>query len=159
MVNVARHSIEFLANESCGKCTPCREGLHLMSGVLDRICRGEGRAGDIERLEELCATIAEASLCGLGRTAPNPVTSTISHFREEYEEHIKEKKCRAGICTALVEYRIDAEKCTGCTLCFKNCPVGAITGKAKQTHVIDSETCIKCGICHQVCNFDAVEVI
>ncbi|MDD3641875.1 MAG: NAD(P)H-dependent oxidoreductase subunit E [Candidatus Krumholzibacteria bacterium] len=159
MVDVARHSIDYLKGESCGKCTPCREGLHLISAVLGRICAGEGREGDIERLEELCATLEAASLCGLGRTAHHPVTSTLRYFREEYEEHIREKKCRAGICAALVEYRIDPEKCTGCTLCFKNCPVGAITGKAKQAHAIDPDTCIKCGICYQVCTFDAVEVI
>jgi NADH:ubiquinone oxidoreductase subunit F (NADH-binding)/NADH:ubiquinone oxidoreductase subunit E/NAD-dependent dihydropyrimidine dehydrogenase PreA subunit len=159
MVDVARYFIDFLMDESCGKCTPCREGLHLMSNILNGLCRGEGRAGDIEKLEELCSTVLEASLCQLGGSAPNPVLSTIRYFREEYEEHIKEKKCRAGVCKALIEYRISADNCTGCTLCFKNCPADAITGTAKQTHVIDPEKCIKCGICYEVCNFDAVEVM
>jgi NADH:ubiquinone oxidoreductase subunit F (NADH-binding)/NAD-dependent dihydropyrimidine dehydrogenase PreA subunit len=159
MVNAARHSIDFLMNESCGKCTACREGLHLMSGILSRIASGDGRAGDIERLEELCDTVRETSLCQLGGTAPNSVTTTIKHFREEYEEHILKHKCRAGVCRALVEYRIREDNCTGCTLCFKNCPVDAITGEKKELHVIDPDKCIKCGICYEVCNFEAVEVI
>jgi NADH:ubiquinone oxidoreductase subunit F (NADH-binding)/NAD-dependent dihydropyrimidine dehydrogenase PreA subunit len=159
MVDVARYFIDFLMDESCGKCTPCREGLFQMSGILGRICDGEGRAGDIERLEELCATVREASLCQLGGSAPNPVMSTIEYFRDEYEEHISEKRCRAGICKPLIEYRIIADACTGCALCFKNCPVDAIAGEKKKVHVIDPEECIKCGICYEVCNFNAVEVI
>jgi len=159
MVDVARYFIDFLMDESCGKCTACREGLHLMSNILNRLCNGEGRAGDIERLEELCTTVQDTSLCQLGGSAPNPVMSTINYFREEYEEHIKENKCRAGVCKALIVYSISADNCTGCTLCFKNCPVDAITGEKKQLHVIDPGKCIKCGICYEVCNFDAVEVI
>jgi len=159
MVDVARYFIDFLMDESCGKCTACREGLHLMSNILNGLCRGEGRAGDIERLEELCATVLETSLCQLGGSAPNPVLSTINYFREEYEEHISEKRCRAGVCKALIEYRISADNCTGCTLCFKNCPVDAITGEKKEVHVIAPDKCIKCGICYEVCKFDAVEVI
>jgi len=159
MVDVARYFIDFLMDESCGKCTACREGLHLMSNILNRLCSGEGRAGDIERLEELCATVMDTSLCQLGGSAPNPVLSTINYFREEYEEHINEKVCRAGVCKALIEYSISADNCTGCTLCFKNCPVDAITGEKKKIHVIDPGKCIKCGICYEVCKFDAVEVI
>ncbi len=158
MVDMARNFIHFLADESCGKCTPCREGLHLVHGVLERICNGEGRDGDIERLEELCRTIRDTSLCQLGGTAPNPVLSTIGYFREEYEQHIEEKRCAAGVCKALVTYRIDEGNCTGCTLCAKNCPVKAISGETKKVHVIDEDICIKCGICYDVCKFDAVEV-
>ena len=159
MVDVARYFIDFLMDESCGKCTACREGLHQMSNILNRICKGEGQAGDVERLEELCSTVQDTSLCQLGGSAPNPVMSTINYFREEYEEHIKENRCRAGVCKALIEYTISADNCTGCTLCFKNCPVDAITGEKKQVHVIDPGKCIKCGICYEVCKFDAVEVI
>ena len=157
MVDVARYFINFLLDESCGKCTPCREGLFALNNTLTRICNGEGREGDTEFMEELCETILEASLCQLGGTAPNPVLSTIKYFREEYEEHIKEKKCRAGVCKPLISYEIN-ENCTGCTLCIKSCPVNAITGEKKQIHVIDKQKCIKCSICYEVCKFDAVEV-
>lgn len=158
MVDVARYFVNFLVEESCGLCTPCREGLCAMNTVLYRICSGEGREGDIEFLEEICATVGATSLCQLGATAINPVMSTIRYFREEYEEHVKEKKCRAGVCKELVTYRIIPDKCTGCLACIKPCPSGAITGKKKELHVIDGEKCIKCGICYEVCNFDAVEV-
>jgi NADH-quinone oxidoreductase subunit F len=158
MVDVARNFVHFLMDESCGKCTPCREGLHLMHGILERICNGEGETGDIERLADLCRTVRDTSLCQLGGTAPNPVLSTMEYFLDEYRQHIEEKRCAAGVCKALITYRIDREKCTGCTLCAKNCPVGAITGEPKKTYVIDENTCIKCGICFDVCKFDAVEV-
>ncbi len=159
MVDVARYFIDFLMDESCGKCTACREGLFHLSRILTRICNGEGRAGDIERLEELCETVAETSLCQLGGSAPNPVLSTIKYFREEYEHHIRDKKCDGGVCKALITYSINADNCTGCAACFKACPVGAISGEPKKLHEIDTEKCIKCGICYEVCRFDAVEVI
>jgi NADH-quinone oxidoreductase subunit F len=158
MVDVARYFVSFLVDESCGKCTPCREGLAAMSGILTRICGGEGREGDIGLLEELCGTIGETSLCQLGATAVNPVMSTIRYFREEYEEHIREKRCRAGACKALVTYRILADRCTGCLACLKPCPSHAITGERKKVHVIDTALCIKCGICFEACTYDAVEV-
>ncbi len=158
MVDVARYFTQFLKNESCGKCTPCREGLYTMLNILNRICTGQGRDGDIEMLEELAETVNKSSLCQLGGTAGNPVLSTIRYFRDEYRAHIEEKRCPAGYCKALVTYTIDAEKCTGCTLCAKKCPANAISGELKQPHVIDPDTCIKCGICYEVCNFGAVEV-
>jgi len=159
MVDVASYFIDFLMDESCGRCTACREGLFHVNKILTRICGGEGREGDIEALEDLCSTIRDTSLCDLGGSAPNPVLSTIKYFRDEYEEHIKEGKCRAGVCKALVTYSIDPENCTGCRACALACPVEAITGEKKKTHVIDTEKCIKCGICFESCNFDAVEVI
>ena len=130
-----------------------------MNNILTRITNGEGEEGDIEKLEELCSTIRDASLCQLGGSAPNPVLSTINYFREEYEQHIKEKRCTAGVCKELITYRIDKDKCTGCTLCDKNCPVQVISGEPKKTYTIDESGCIKCGICYEVCKFDAVEVI
>jgi NADH:ubiquinone oxidoreductase subunit F (NADH-binding)/(2Fe-2S) ferredoxin/NAD-dependent dihydropyrimidine dehydrogenase PreA subunit len=157
MVDVARYFVNFLVDESCGKCTPCREGLFALQNVLTRICNGEGKEGDIEFLEETSQTIIDASLCQLGGSAPNPVLSTLKYFRHEYEEHIKEKKCRGGICKPLITYSIN-ENCTGCTLCARQCPVNAISGEKKAMHVIDTETCVKCGICYEVCNFNAVEV-
>ncbi|MBN2071910.1 MAG: NAD(P)H-dependent oxidoreductase subunit E [Candidatus Krumholzibacteriota bacterium] len=159
IIDVARDSIAFLADESCGKCTACREGLHHMKILLTRICGGEGKTGDIEALEELCRTVRDTSLCQLGGSAPNPVLSSLEYFREEYEQHIDEKKCAGGRCKALIKYSIDAQNCTGCTLCAINCPVDAITGEKKKTHHIDGDKCIKCGICYESCNFDAVEVI
>ncbi len=158
MVDVARYFVDFLRDESCGKCTPCREGLNAMYNVLNRLCGGEGRDGDIEFLEELAETVNATSLCQLGGTAGNPVLSTIRYFRNEYDAHIQDKICPAGHCKALVNYRILADQCTGCTLCAKRCPSDAITGDLKQVHVIDQDKCIKCGICFEVCNFDAVEV-
>jgi len=158
IVDMARNFMHFLMDESCGKCTPCREGLHLMHGVLERICNGEGRKGDIEQLGELCRTIRDTSLCKLGGTAPNPVLSTIQYFREEYEQHIEEKRCAAGVCKELITFRIDKDKCTGCTLCAKNCPAQVISGEPKKIYTIDELGCIKCGICYDVCKFDAVEV-
>ena len=157
MVDVARYFVEFLMDESCGKCTPCREGLYAMYQTLNRICQGEGKDGDVEFLEELAHTVNTTSLCQLGGTAGNPVLSTIRYFRDEYEKHIRDKTCPAGRCKALITYRI-TDNCTGCTLCARSCPVEAISGERKEKHVIDTETCIKCGVCYEVCQFDAVEV-
>ena len=158
MVDVARYFVEFLVDESCGKCTPCREGLYALANTLKRICSGEGKPGDIEFLEETSKTVIDASLCQLGGSAPNPVLSTLRYFREEYEEHIKEKKCRGGVCKPLIQYSIN-DSCTGCHVCFVQCPVNAISGETKKLHAIDHKTCIKCGICYEVCKFNAVEVM
>ncbi len=159
MVDVAKYFIDFLIDESCGKCTPCREGLFALSKVLGGICNGEGKKGDIEFLKEISQTIIDTSLCQLGGSAPNPVLSTIRYFRDEYEAHINHKKCPAGICQELITYNIN-KNCdgVGCRLCAKNCPADAISGEKKQLHVIDTKICIKCGICYEVCKYDAVEV-
>jgi len=159
MVDVARYFVKFLTEESCGKCTPCREGLKHMLEILTRITNGEGDEKDIELLEDLCFVVAHASLCGLGKTAPNPVLSTLRYYKDEYIEHVRDKKCRAGVCRALLRYEIDEEKCTGCHVCFKSCPVDAISGEPKKVHTIDQSKCIKCGICKDVCNYDAVKVV
>ncbi|MCL5035994.1 MAG: NADH-quinone oxidoreductase subunit NuoF [Chloroflexi bacterium] len=156
MVNIAKYFLNFTMEESCGKCTPCREGIKQMYEILDRITKGEGRPEDIETLETLGHIIKETSLCQLGGSAPNPVLTTLRYFKDEYMAHINEKKCPAGVCTALIEYSIDADNCTGCGLCLKNCPVNAISGEKKQTHTIDPAMCIKCGICRSVCPFEAV---
>ena len=156
MVDVARYFIDFLVDESCGRCVPCREGLERMSEILTDICEGRGKEGDIELLEELSEVMKDTSMCGLGRTAPNPVLTTIHYFGEEYDAHIKEKKCPAHVCKALIEYYIDAEKCTGCLACLKACPEGAISGEKEEVHVINTEKCSKCGICYDTCKFDAV---
>lgn len=158
MVDIARFFMEFIQGESCGKCTPCRVGTRRMLEILTRICNGEGRDGDIELLEELCVEIKQDSLCGLGQGAPNPVVSTIKHFRKEYEAHIYNKECPAKVCRALIQYEIQPDKCVGCTACARNCPVEAISGEAKKTHSIDPDKCIRCGICKQVCNFGAIMV-
>ncbi len=158
MVDVARFFLSFTQSESCGKCIPCRLGTKRMLEILERITRGEGQEGDIELLLELCETVKLGSLCGLGQTAPNPVLTTIRYFRDEYEAHIKEHRCPAKVCKALITYRISEEKCTGCTLCARNCPVGAISGERKKVHVIDPAVCTRCDTCRQVCNFDAVLV-
>ena len=158
MPAVARFFTEFVQAESCGKCVPCRVGTRRMLEILTRITRGEGEPGDIDKLERLGKMIKETSLCGLGQTAPNPVLSTIRHFRAEYEAHVHEKRCPAGVCTALISYRIDPEKCVGCTACAKACPVAAISGERKEAHVIDVATCTRCGACRQVCKFEAVIV-
>jgi NADH:ubiquinone oxidoreductase subunit F (NADH-binding)/(2Fe-2S) ferredoxin/NAD-dependent dihydropyrimidine dehydrogenase PreA subunit len=159
MVDVARYFLEFLKDESCGKCTACREGIKVMHDILARICGGNGEEGDIEMLEELAQAVKDASLCALGGTAPNPVLSTIRYFRDEYEAHIRDRSCPAGVCKALITFSIDAEKCKGCRLCAKNCPQEAISGEAKEVHVIDQDKCIKCGVCADVCKFDAVLVV
>lgn len=156
MVDVAKYFLDFLQEESCGKCVPCREGILRMSEILDDITKGNGKEKDIELLEELAVVIKDTSLCALGGTAPNPVLSTIKYFRDEYEAHIKDKKCPAGVCKDLIEYSISSKKCTGCGACLRQCPQNAITGKKKEPHVIDSEKCIKCGACYDVCKFDAI---
>jgi NADH:ubiquinone oxidoreductase subunit F (NADH-binding)/(2Fe-2S) ferredoxin/Pyruvate/2-oxoacid:ferredoxin oxidoreductase delta subunit len=158
MVDMARYFVNFLIDESCGKCTPCREGLQQMLRILLDITHGRAAAGALEELEEIAEVVRDASLCGLGTTAPTPVLSMLRYFRPEYEAHIAEKKCPAGVCKALISYRIDAEACTGCMLCLKRCPVHAITGERKKPHVIDAQACIKCGACDEVCKFDAVVV-
>ncbi|HUV85702.1 MAG TPA: NADH-quinone oxidoreductase subunit NuoF [bacterium] len=156
MVEVARYFLDFLQEESCGKCTPCREGVKQMHDICKRITKGEGREGDVELLEELGRTVKETALCGLGTTAPNPLLSTIRFFRDEYEAHIRDKKCPAGICKALITYSILEDKCTGCGACAKVCSEGAITGAKDQPHVLDAAKCIKCAACYDVCNQDAI---
>ncbi|HOV66612.1 MAG TPA: NADH-ubiquinone oxidoreductase-F iron-sulfur binding region domain-containing protein, partial [Bacillota bacterium] len=159
MVDLAKFFLEFVQSESCGKCAPCRIGTRRMLEILDRITKGEGKEGDIETLEELGQSIKETALCGLGQTAPNPVLSTIRFFRDEYEAHIHEKKCPAGVCQALLSYRINPDKCKGCSLCAKNCPVNAISGEARKPFTIDPEACIKCGTCFEKCPFGAIEKV
>ena len=161
MVDVARYFLDFLADESCGKCVPCREGIRQMLKILTNISKGKGREGDIELLEELSEVTRDASLCALGRTAANPVLSTIRYFRDEYEAHIKEKRCPAYVCKALISYYVDPEKCQACMICLRQCPAGAIAGGKNQIHVIDQEKCTKCGTCFEVCppRFGAVKKI
>ncbi len=158
MVEVARYYLNFLAGESCGKCVPCREGIKRMLELVEGICAGKGREEDIDLLLELSGTIKEASLCGLGKTAPNPVITTIKYFREEYLEHIVNKRCPAGTCKELTSYYIDGDACKGCGLCRKNCPSGAISGQLKSNFTIDASKCIKCGACRDVCRFNAVKI-
>jgi len=160
MVRLARFFLEFTASESCGTCIPCRVGLPAMLEILERITTGAGREDDLDKLERLGKTISTTSLCGLGQTAPNPVLSTLRYFRDEYEEHIREGRCRAKECTDLVRYWIDPEKCKGCDQCRRACPVGAISGSpGKPPYVIDEETCIRCGTCREVCPFGAIEIL
>ena len=158
MVDIARFFLDFIQEESCGKCTPCRIGTRRLLEILTRICDGKGQDGDIESLEELSQWIMATSLCGLGQGAPNPVVTTLKLFRDEYEAHIYEKRCPAKVCKALITYEILPDVCTGCTVCARNCPVNAITGERRQAHTIDPDTCIRCGICMQVCNFNAIEI-
>jgi NADP-reducing hydrogenase subunit HndC len=156
MVDIAKFFLEFTVEESCGKCTPCRIGTKRMLEILDKVTKGQAKPEDIDRLEELCYYVKANSACGLGQTAPNPVLSTLKYFRDEYNAHIYDKKCPAGVCKALLSYYIDADKCKGCTLCARNCPANAITGSVKNLHVIDPEKCIKCGVCMEKCKFGAV---
>ncbi len=156
MVDIARFFLEFTVDESCGKCTPCRIGTKRLLEMLDRIVEGKGKPGDIEKMEELCYYIKENALCGLGQTAPNPVLSTIRYFRDEYEAHIYQKTCPAKVCKSLLRYTILPEKCAGCTLCSRVCPVGAITGTVKNPHTINHDKCIKCGACMEKCRFGAI---
>ncbi|WP_456297556.1 NADH-ubiquinone oxidoreductase-F iron-sulfur binding region domain-containing protein [Desulfobacula toluolica] len=161
MVDVARYFIEFLTDESCGKCVPCREGLRQMHRILTNITKGLGKEGDIELLEELAETAVEASLCALGKSAPNPFLSTLKYFRDEYEAHIREKKCPALACKELIAFYIDPDKCKACMICAKKCPADAIDSAKKMIHIIDQEKCTKCGTCFEVCpsRFGAVTKI
>lgn len=158
MVDVAKFFLNFTQKESCGKCTFCRVGTKRMLEILNRITEGKGEEGDIERLEDLAYAIKDNSLCGLGQTAPNPVLTTIRYFRHEYEAHIRDKKCPAKVCKALLTYEVVADKCTGCTVCAKNCPVNAIDGERKQVHFIRQDDCIKCGMCYTKCKFEAIKL-
>ncbi len=156
MVDMAKFFLDFTVDESCGKCTPCRIGTRRLLEMLTKITDGTAELADLDKIEELCYYIKDNALCGLGQTAPNPVLSTMRYFRDEYLAHVVDKKCPAGVCKKLLSYEIDPLKCKGCTLCARNCPVGAITGTVKQPHVIDKSKCIKCGVCQQKCKFDAV---
>jgi NADH:ubiquinone oxidoreductase subunit F (NADH-binding) len=158
MVDVARYFVDFLKEESCGQCNPCREGITHMLDILTDICAGNGKEGDIEQLERLGSMVQNFSLCGLGTSAPNPVLTTILYFRDEYEAHIRDKKCVAGVCKNLFHYEIDPDVCTGCTLCAKKCPQEAIAGEKKEPHELDQERCIKCGICYDVCKFNSIVI-
>ncbi|MEA4870620.1 MAG: NADH-quinone oxidoreductase subunit NuoF [Christensenella sp.] len=156
MVDIARFFLEFTVDESCGKCTPCRIGTRRLLEMLNKIIEGNGTLEDLDKMEELCHYIANNALCGLGQTAPNPVLSTLKYFRDEYEAHVVEKRCPAGVCKKLLHYVIDTNKCTGCTLCARKCPVSCIAGKVKEPHVIDQNKCIKCGACMDNCKFGAI---
>ncbi len=156
MVDIAKFFLEFTVDESCGKCTPCRVGTRRLLEILNKITDGKGTLEDLDKLEALCYYIKENSLCGLGQTAPNPVLSTLKNFREEYEAHVVDKKCPAGVCKNLVQIKIVPDKCKGCTLCARNCPVNAIHGKVREIHEIDQEKCIKCGVCLNNCKFGAI---
>jgi NADH:ubiquinone oxidoreductase subunit F (NADH-binding)/(2Fe-2S) ferredoxin len=158
MVNVAKYFIDFTKDESCGKCTPCREGTLRLMEMLEAVTDGKGQEGDIEKLADLSEMIIDSSLCGLGQTAPNPVLTTIKYFREEYEAHIWAKKCPAKVCKALIVFKVDEDKCNGCTVCARKCPVEAVEGAKKETHRILQEKCIKCGVCFDSCKFEAIIV-
>ncbi len=156
MVDIAKFFLEFTVDESCGKCTPCRVGTRRLLELLTKVTEGKATLEDLDKMEELCYYIKNNSLCGLGQTAPNPVLSTLRYFRDEYEAHVVDKRCPAGVCKSLLKYTIDPEKCIGCTACARQCPVGAITGEVKKAHVIDQDKCIKCGACEAKCRFKAI---
>ncbi len=156
MVDIAKFFLEFTVDESCGKCTPCRIGTRRMLEILEKITKGQAEMEDLDKLEELCSHLQTSSLCALGQTAPNPVLSTLRYFRDEYIAHIVDKKCPAGVCKALLHYRIDPDKCRGCTLCARTCPADAIIGKVKEVHMINPEKCVKCGACMEKCRFGAI---
>ncbi len=159
MVDVAKYFLTFLQDESCGKCLPCRVGIDRMLEIVNEITEGKGKLGQLDLLEDLADTVSQTSLCGLGKTAPNPVLTTLQYFRDEYETHIREKRCPAGVCKALIKYNIDPEKCTGCGVCMRGCPQKAITGVKKEPHIINTALCQKCGICRSECKFEAIRVI
>jgi NADH-quinone oxidoreductase subunit F len=159
MVDIARYFLTFLQDESCGKCLPCRTGVDRMLEIITDITEGRGRPEQLDLLEELADTVSQTALCGLGKTAPNPALSTLRYFRSEYEAHINEKRCPAGVCKALITYTIDPEKCNGCGVCLHGCPQKAISGRKKQLHSIDTQLCNKCGICRSECKFDAITVV
>ena len=156
MVDIAKFFLEFIIDESCGKCSPCRIGTKRLYDLLTKITEGKGTLEDLTTIEELCNHIKASALCGLGQTAPNPVLSTLRYFRDEYVAHIVEKRCPSGVCKALLNFEIDPVKCKGCTLCARQCPTGAITGAVKQPHVIDQSKCLKCGSCVDACKFGAI---
>jgi len=158
MVDIAKFFLEFTVDESCGKCAPCRIGTKRLYEILDKITKGKGTMLDLENLESLCNSIKSSALCGLGQTAPNPILSTLHYFKDEYIAHVVDKKCPAGVCKALLSYVIIADRCKGCSLCSKKCPVGAISGEIKKPYVIDKDKCIKCGVCKDTCKFNAIEV-
>ena len=156
MVNIAKFFLDFTLDESCGKCTPCRVGNTRLHEMLERICEGKATMETIAKLKNLAYAIKDTALCGLGQTSPNPVLSTLANFEDEYKAHVNDKRCPAGVCTKLITYSIN-DKCVGCTLCARNCPVSCISGERKELHIIDQKECIKCGVCHQACKFHAID--
>ncbi|MEG2421315.1 MAG: NADH-ubiquinone oxidoreductase-F iron-sulfur binding region domain-containing protein, partial [Oscillospiraceae bacterium] len=156
MVDIAKFFLEFIVDESCGKCTPCRVGTKRLLDLLTKVTDGSGTLEDLDTIEELCYHLKSSALCALGQSAPNPVLSTLTHFRSEYLAHVVDKRCPAGVCKKLVQYRIDPTKCKGCTLCATNCPTKAISGVVRSPHVVDQGACIKCGTCMDHCHFGAI---